>query len=204
MEKYMTFSIGQLQFIDSLQFMNSSLDRLSANLQTEDLIMTSRGVSVSELALLRRKGVYPYDYVDSYERFGEIKLPPKVPKKAFYSQLTREHISEADYGHGQQVWSAFRCQTLGDYHDIYLRSDVLLLADVFETFRSTSMRHYGIDPAHYFSAAGMSWDALRKMTKVKLELLTDIDMHLFMEKGRRSLHGIKEVCQGQQPTMFGI
>ena len=111
MEKYMSFSIGQLQFIDSLQFMNSSLDRLSANLQTEDLIMTSRGVSDSELALIRRKGVYPYEYMNSYERFDEIKLPPK---KALYSQLSREHISDADYQHGQQVWSAFRCQTLGD------------------------------------------------------------------------------------------
>ena len=113
MEKYMTFSIGQLQLIDSLQFMNSSLDRLSANLQTEDLVMTSRGFSVSELALLRRKGVYPYEYMVSYERFDEIKHPPK---EAFYSQLSRVHISDADYQHGQQAWSAFRCQTLGDYH----------------------------------------------------------------------------------------
>jgi len=86
MEKYMAFSIGQLQFTDSLQFMNSSLDRLSANLQTEDLVMTSRGVSDSELALLRRKAVYPYEYVDSYERFDETKLPPK---EVFYNQLTR-------------------------------------------------------------------------------------------------------------------
>jgi len=152
MEKYMTFSIGQLQFINSLQSMNSSLERLSANLQTKDLVMTSRGISDSELALLRQKGVYPYEYVDRYERFSEIKLPSK---EAFYSQLTRQHISDADYRHGQQVWSAFSCQTLGDYHDIYLRTDVLLL-DVFETFRSMSMQHYGLDPAHYFSAPGMS------------------------------------------------
>jgi len=96
----MTFSIGQLQFIDSLQFMNSSLDRPSANLRTEDLVMTSRGVSDSELALLRRKGVYPYQYMVSYERFDEIKLPPQ---EAFYSQLSRVHISDADYQHGQQV-----------------------------------------------------------------------------------------------------
>jgi len=94
-----------------MQFMNSSLQRLSANLHTEDLVMTNRGISNSELALLRRKGVYPYEYIDSYERFDEIKLPPK---KALYSQLSREHISDADYQHGQQVWSAFRCQTLGD------------------------------------------------------------------------------------------
>jgi len=144
--------------------------------------MTSSGVSDSELALLRRKGVYTYEYMVSYECFDEIKLPPK---EAIYSQLSRMHISDADYQHGQQVWSAFRCQTLGDYHDIYLRTDLLLLADVFETFRSMSMQHYGLDPAHYFSAEGMSWDALRKMTKVEVELLTDIDMHLFMEKGLR-------------------
>jgi len=98
---------------------------------------------------------------------------------------TVHHHCDADYRHGQQVWSAFRSQTLSDYHDIYLRTDVLLLANVFETFRSTSMQHYGLDPAHYFSAAGMSWDTLLKMTKVELELLTDIDVHLFMEKGLR-------------------
>jgi len=96
--------------------------------------------------------VYTYEYVDSYKRFGEIKLPPK---EAFYSQLTREHISDMGNRHGHQVWSAFKCQTLDDYHDIYLRRDVLLLADVFETFRSISMQHYGLDPAHYFIASGM-------------------------------------------------
>ena len=81
------------------------------------------------------------------------------------------------------VWSVLGCKTLGDYHDIYLRTDVLLLADVFETFRNTSMQHYGLDPVHYFSAPGMSWDTLLKKTKVQLELFTDINIHLFMEKG---------------------
>jgi len=182
MEKYMMFSVGQLQFIDSLQFMNSSLDKLSANLQIENLAITRRGLTDKELALLRRKGVYPYEYVDNIERFDETQLPPI---EAFYSNLSREHISDEDYQHAQQIWSVLGCKTLGDYHDIYLRTDVLLLADVFETFRSTSMQHYGLDPAHYFSAPGMSWDALLKKTKVQLELLTDINMHLFMEKGLR-------------------
>jgi len=148
--------------------------------------------SDSELALVRRKGVYPYEYVDSYERLDEIKLPSN---EAFYSQLTRQHISDADYRHGQQVWSAFRCQTLGDYHNIYLRTDVLVLAAVFESFRSVSMQHYGLDPAHYFSAPGMSWDALRKKTNVELELLTYSWL-----KGLRG----GEVRQGQQPTMSGL
>ena len=182
MEKYMTFSVGQLQFIDSLQFINSSLEKLAANLQTEDLIISGRNLSDEKLSLLRRKGVYPYEYVDKLERFDEPSLPPK---EAFYSQLSREHVSVEDYQHAQNIWSKLGCKTLGDYHDIYLRTDVLLLADVFETFRNTSIEHYSLDPAHYFSAPGMSWDALLKKTKVQLELLTDIDMHLFVERGLR-------------------
>jgi hypothetical protein len=182
MEKYMTFSLGQLQFIDSLQFMNSSLDKLVANLQTENLVITSQSHTDTELVLLRRKGVYPYEYVDSFERFDEARLPPK---EVFYSRLSREHITDADYQHALRVWEAFGCKTFGDYQDIYLRTDVLLLADVFETFRNTSMKHYGLDPAHYYTAPGMSWDALLKKTRVNLELLSDIDMHLFFEKGLR-------------------
>ena len=122
MEKYMTFSVGQLQFIDSLQFMNSSLEKLAANLQTEDLIISGRNISDEKLSLLRRKGVYPYEYVDKLERFDEPSLPPK---EAFYSQLSREHVSVEDYQHAQNVWSKLGCKTLGDYHDIYLRTDVL-------------------------------------------------------------------------------
>jgi hypothetical protein len=182
MEKYMTFSVDQLQFIDSLQFMNSSLEKLAANLTTENFKITGRGVTNTELELLRRKGVYPYEYVDSFERFSETQLPPK---EAFYSHLSREHISDEDYDHAQRVWNEFGCKTFGDYHDLYLRTDVHLLADVFETFRDTSMSHYGLDPGHYFSAPGMSWDALLKKTEIELELLTDIDMHLFIEKGLR-------------------
>jgi hypothetical protein len=192
MEKYMTFGVGQLQFIDSLQFMNSSLDALVANLQTENLVITSKSHTDTELALLRRKGVYPYEYVDSFERFDEARLPPK---EVFYSQLKREHITDEDYQHAQRVWEAFDCKTFGDYHDIYLRTDVLLLADVFETFRNTSMKHYGLDPAHYYTAPGMSWDALLKKTRINLELLTDIDMHLFFEKGLRG--GISMVSHRQ-------
>ncbi len=182
MEKYMTFGVGQLQFIDSLQFMNSSLEKLAANLEAQDLTITSRGLSDNEFAILRRKGVYPYEYVSGFDRFDETLLPPK---ETFYSHLYREDISDTDYQHAQTVWETFKCKTLGDYHDIYLRTDVLLLADVFETFRNTSIEYYGLDPANYLSAPGMSWDALLKKTNVQLELLTDINMHLFAEKGLR-------------------
>ena len=91
MEKYMTFSVGQLQFIDSLQFINGSLDKLATNLQMGDLVITRQGVTDKELALLQRKGVYPYEYVSGYERFDERRLPQK---ETFYSQLKREHISD--------------------------------------------------------------------------------------------------------------
>jgi len=116
MEKYMMFSINQLQFTDSLQFMNSSLDKLSVNLQTENLPITRRGLTDKELALLRRKGVYPYEYIDSIKRFDETQLPPM---EAFYSNLSREHVSNEDYQRAQQIWSALGCKTFGDYHDIY-------------------------------------------------------------------------------------
>src|SRR5688572_9066692 len=180
MERYMAFSLYQLRFIDSLQFLNSSLDKLSSNLSLDDLKITAS--NVTQLEILRRKGVYPYEYIDSYNRFEEHQLPPK---EAFYSKLTREDISDVDYQHAQRVWKEFDCKTMGDYHDLYLRTDVLLLADVFETFRATSMKHYQLDPAYYFSLPGMAWDALLKKTKVELELLTDIDMHLFFERGLR-------------------
>ena len=179
MEKYMTLCVGQLQFINSLQFMNCSLERLVANLQTENLIITSKGLSDKELALLRRKGVYPYDSMDSHERFDELQLPSK---EDFYCLPSRETISDTDYDHAQNIWKEFGCHTLSDYHDLYLRTDVQLLADVFETFRDTSMKYFDLDPASYFSAPGMSWDALLKLTKVKLELFTGLDQHLFMDR----------------------
>jgi len=80
--------------------------------------------------LLLRKGIYPYEHINSFDRFDETSIPPK---EAFYSRLTRDGISDADYQHAQTVWQEFKCETLGDYHDIYLRMDVLLLADVFQT-----------------------------------------------------------------------
>ena len=131
---------------------------------------------------LLRKGVYPYEYMDSFDRFDETKLPP-IDK--FYSSLSDKKITDKDYEHAKKVWKEFDCKTLGDYHDLYLKTDVVLLADVFQKFRETCMKAYKLDPLHYYTAPGLSWDALLKYTKIELELLTDIDMHLFIEKGMR-------------------
>ena len=101
--------------------------------------------------LMRRKGVYPYEYMDSWEKFEQTSLPLK---DAFYSRLNMKGISDQEHEHAQQVWNRITPEhgniTLGDYHDIYLATDVFLLADVFETFRNTRLKNYKLDPAHFY------------------------------------------------------
>lgn len=143
MEKYITFSIGQLQFIDSFQFMTESLDNRAKNLSVDDLKITAEKCKAGMFDLLRKKGIYPYDYFNSMDRFAETCLPPR---DKFYSQLTRHKITDEEYLHALNVWERGECKTLGDYHDVYLETDVLLLADVFEKFRTTSMTNYKLDP----------------------------------------------------------
>ena len=183
MEKYMAFMLGNhLTFIDSFQFMSSSLDKLVSNLPAEALKYTSERFKKEKLSLMTRKGVYPYDYMDSFDKFNKTELPTK---EEFYSILIDEHISNEDYTHAQNVWNTFKLQTMGEYHDLYLKSDILLLADVFENFRRTCIQYYKLDPCHYFTSPGLSWDAMLKMTNIKLELMTDINMFQFIEKGMR-------------------
>lgn len=137
---------------------------------------------------MRRKGVYPYEYIDSFDKFNETQLPPK---EAFYSKLNMTGISDRDYEFAQHVWNRITPEhdeigvTLGDYHDRYLRTDVLLLADVFETFRETCMELYQLDPCHFYTSPGLTWQACLKKTGIELDLLSDMDMFIFMEKGIR-------------------
>ena len=132
MEKYMAFMLGNhLTFIDSFQFMSSGLEKLVSNLPKESLKYTSQKFKGKKLDLMARKGVYPYDYMDSFDKFNE-KLPPK---EEFYSILNETHISDDEYKHAQNVWEVFKLRNMGEYHDLYLKSDILLLADVFESFR---------------------------------------------------------------------
>ena len=175
------FKKFEIRFIDSFKFMSSSIAKLVENLSPSDFKNINREIKDST-SLLRRKGVYPYDYVNSIKRLKETKLPPK---EAFYSKLDDKEISDEDYQHAHNVWNTFNCQTIQDYHDLYLKSDVLLLADVFEKFRKTCLKHYKLDPCHYYSAPGLAWDACLKRTKQELQLLTDYDMLMMFEKGIR-------------------
>ena len=172
----------KIRFIDSFKFMSTSLDSLVNNLPDGAFNNLERYYKGEKLSLVKRKGVYPYEYMDSLERFKENKLPSK---EAFYSRLVEEGISDEDYEHAKKVWKVFGMKTLQDYHDLYNVTDVLLLADVFENFRNVCMENYKLDPAHYFTAPGLAWDACLKMTNVELELLSDIDMLLMIEKGIR-------------------
>ena len=201
-EKYISFSLGQLRFIDSVQFLLASLDRLVAANPPEAFRITAQHEPDRERReLLLCKGVYPYKYMDNWDHFAEPKLPPK---EAFYSKLSDAHISDEDYTHVQKVWKAFGCKTLGKYSDLYCRTDVLLLADVFEMFRKTCLHQYGLDPAHYYTSPGLSWDALLKKTGVELELLTDYDQHLFIEKGLwgGNLMASKHYAKAQYPHLI--
>ena len=178
MEKYMAFMLGNhLTFIDSFQFMSSSLNKLVSNLPKDDLIYTFKAFKERRLDLMSQKGVYPYDFMDSFEKFNQRELPNK---DQFYSIL---NITDDEYDHAKKVWNTFMIKRMGEYHDLYLVSDVLLLTDVFVNFRKTCMQYYKLDPCHYFTSPGLSWDPMLKMTNIKLELMTDIDMFQLIEKG---------------------
>ena len=170
-------------FIDSMQFINSSLGSLVKNLKDEDFKYLSEEFSGEQLKLVKERGIYPYEYMDSFKRFNENKI---CYKSKFFSSLKNKCVSKEEYERAIHVWSVFKINNMGEYHDLYLKTDVLLLADVFEKFIKTCLNYYRLDPCHYFNAPGLSWDSMLKMTGVKLELISNVDMYLFIEKGMRS------------------
>ena len=150
-------TVGDLVFIDSLQFMNASLEKLVSNLAKEGdgkFHVLKKYTPVEKVPLLLRKGVYPYEYVDSFQKFQQTNLPPI---EAFFSTLRNEGISVENYVHAQTIFAEFQCQSLGDYHDLYMKSDVLLLADVFQNVRDICLNYYQLDPAHFYTSPGLSW-----------------------------------------------
>ena len=172
----------EIVFKDSFKFMSSSLEALVNNLPKDAFKNLLKFYAPEQAELLKQKGFYPYEYMDSEEKFKEKKLPPQ---KAFYSRLSGKGISNKNYKHARNVWDSFNMETMKDYHELYNDSDALLLADVFENFRDLCLKIYELDPVHYYTAPGLAWDACLKMTKIKLELLSDVDKLLMFEKGIR-------------------
>ena len=179
----------RIRFIDTAQFMMAPLDNLVKNLgnSTEQFPLTTaelqkNGVKEDHVPLLLSKGVYPYSYMDGWNKFNETALPSK---DAFFNDLTGEDISDEAYDHATTVFNTLDMKNLGQYHDYYLLTDVLLLADVFESFRSSALVYYQLDPAHYWTIPSFAWDAFLLKSGVELELLQDADMYTFFEDGIR-------------------
>ena len=199
-EKYITFTkniiVGQytnkkgevkdktfkIVFKDSLKFMSSSLGALVNNLPKDAFINLLKFFTPEQAELIKQKGFYPYEYMDTIEKFNN----PKPPlQNAFFSKLTGRGITKKNYKHVLNVWYSFNMKIFKDYHELYNVTDVLLLADVFENFRDLCLKIYGLDPVYYFTAPGLAWDACLKMTDIDLELLSDPNMLLMFEKGIR-------------------
>ena len=175
----------KVRFTDSYKFLTTSLDKLASFLNKDKLLILKskfQNLSTENFNLLTRKGVFPYEYIDCFERLQDTCLPPR---ESFYSSLTGDTISESDYAHAENVWKRFSIRTLGEYSDLYLKTDVLLLADIFENFRDSCIKSYGLDPAYYYTLPGYTWDAMLRHTNITFELLTDIDMVMFIERGIR-------------------
>ena len=169
-------------FKDSLKFMSSSLGALVNNLPKDAFINLNKYYTPEEAEILKQKGFYPYEYMNSEEKFNNTKLSPR---EVFYSKLSGRGITEKDYKHACNVWNTFNMKTFKEYHELYNETDVLLLADVFENFRDLCLKIYGLDPVYYFTAPGLAWDACLKITDINLELLSETNMLLMFEKGIR-------------------
>ncbi|EFN71432.1 hypothetical protein EAG_08367, partial [Camponotus floridanus] len=147
----------KLRFLDSFKFVSAGLDKLASYLDESKLTIARsefRDLSDDDFRALTRKGVLPYEYVDNVKR---LRLPPR---ESFYSSLTGDTVSESDFAHATRVWERFCVKTLGEYSDLYLKTDDLLLADVLENFRAACSESYGLDPAYYFTLPGYTCDAM--------------------------------------------
>ena len=155
---------------------------------------------LNKFILLLRKGVYSYEYMDSWETFNETSLPSK---EDFYSNLNMEDIDDTDSRHGTNVFKGFKLENLGDYHDLYVQHDTLLLADVFENFRNMCIKVYELDPAQFISLPGLAWQVCLKKTNIELELLTDYGMLLVVEEGIRGgiCHSIHRYAKANNKYM---
>ena len=157
---------------------------------------------LNKFLILLRKGVYPYEYMDEWNKFNEKVLPSK---ESFYNNLTLEDTTKTDYAHANNIFKKFNINNLGEYHNLYVRSDTLLLADIFENFRQSCLKNYELDPAHFVSLPGLAWQACLKKTNVKLELLTDYDMLLMIEERIREgiCHAMQRYAKANNKYMKG-
>lgn len=195
------------RFLDSFRFLSTSLSKL---VETSNSFPELNSIypNPDDSRLLLRKGVYPYNHINNWDVLQETCLPPK---EKFYSDLSEEGISDEDYNHAHTVWNHFKIKNLMEYTELYMKSDILLLADIYENYRKVSRLHYGIDPSWYYTSPSYFWDAMLKKTGVKLEILKDIDMLQFIETGirggitqcvkRHAIANNPQICETFDPSI---
>ncbi|XP_057656772.1 uncharacterized protein LOC130894170 [Diorhabda carinulata] len=172
---------------DCMDWFANELSNLAESIKSEIKTITP----MEEKPDLPKKGVFCYDFIDSWEKLNTCELPPI---EAFYNKLEDKNISIEKYSHAHAVWKSFDIENLGQYSDLYLKTDVLLLSDVFKQFRRKCSITYGLDPAWYYTMPGYTWDCMLKYVGCKLELLHDVDMIMFIEK---AIRGGISVCSSR-------
>jgi hypothetical protein len=192
-DTYRSFTLNNLHFVDSFAFMGTSLESLARNLLTGGRHLFKNIASQfapEHVDDLLQKMCYPYEFVTSLAVLEQTTSCP--PREAFYSALTNTNISQCEYERAQRIWSAHDCSNLGQFQDLYVAVDTLLLADVFERFRDVCMTQYGLDPAHYITIASYAHDACLKHTGIVISLMTCPTMYSFIESNIRG--GVAQVC----------
>ena len=204
-QNFISISINRCKYLDSKRFLNAPLESLveSAIAETgSDAFKYLRQfVSNEHIELFTKKTVFCHDYFDGPERLKETSLPPK---NEFKDLCDDEEISDTDYEHVQRVWTAMKMSTMQDYLETYLLTEVLLLADVLSLFRNSMIDAFGLDPMHYYSLSGFSFDCALRRTETKLELYTCLDMHQMTElsiRGGLALIGSPRYAKANNPDM---
>lgn len=180
-ESFISFTLDDIVFLDSYQFLSESLDKLTQNLKnsnhdfpiTKKIFKDYTKNDNRKIEILFKKGVFPYEYIDSFEKLKFNKLPKK---SEFFSKLTQTDVPEEQYLHAMKTWKLFDMKNISEYMYFYVNLDTSLLSDIFQAFRKTILNTYKLDPCHFYSIPGLAWSAALKTTKVKLELFTDIEM----------------------------
>ena len=169
----------EIRFLDSIKFTLKSLDGLVKGLGPDQFKSLEK--EMGDNKLLKKKGVFPYEFMTDFKKLNVNKLPPK---SKFYSRLNDSNITDEEYEHAQNVWKEFNCKTMRDYHDLYLKTHVLLLSDVMENYRNICIDNYGLDPLWYYTAPGLAWDAALKISKIELQSFSKVlgTLAIFHEK----------------------
>ena len=175
--KFISIQICPFIFKDSYLFLDKSLDYLTGTINDEDRISLKQEFGEENYKLLIKKGIYPYDYFDEKEKYHETELPRKGK---FFNKLNNKDISNDEYEHALNVFKTFKCKNLLEYSELYLKTDICHLSDVFQKFSDFAYKTYNLDPRHSYTLPGFSWESMFKMTKIELQLISDSDMYLFL------------------------